>query len=120
MAVKTAPDKARKSRKRPARQPPKKRGFLGRYWWAFVAAPFVLLFLLFATLLFVYSRLDLPATPPPLQTTYILDRDGNVLGTFHASVDRTIIPFHQMPESLRDAVLAARSEERRVGKECRL
>jgi penicillin-binding protein 1A len=110
LAVKTAPDKAPKSRKRPPRQPPKKRGFFRRYWWAFVAAPFVLLFLLFATLLFVYSRLDLPATPPPLQTTYILDRDGNVLGTFHASVDRTIIPFNQMPESLRDAVLAAEDQ----------
>jgi len=106
----TAPDKAPKSRKRPPRQPPKKRGFLRRYWWAFVAAPFVLLFLLFATLLFVYSRLDLPATPPPLQTTYILDRDGNVLGTFHASVDRTIIPFNQMSQSLRDAVLAAEDQ----------
>jgi penicillin-binding protein 1A len=68
------------------------------------------MFLLFAMLLFVYSRLDLPATPPPLQTTYILDRDGNVLGTFHASVDRTIIPFHQMPESLREAVLAAEDQ----------
>src|SRR6266508_1328729 len=69
-----------------------------------------MLFLLLATLLFVYSRLDLPATPPPLQTTYILDRDGNVLGTFHASVDRTIIPFNRMPESLRDAVIAAEDQ----------
>ncbi|TMK31127.1 MAG: hypothetical protein E6G61_04370, partial [Actinobacteria bacterium] len=99
MTVKTAPKQAPKSPKRTPRQPPKKRGFLRRYWWAFAAAPFILLFLLLATLLFVYSRLDLPATPPPLQTTYILDRDGNVLGTFHASVDRTIIPFNQMPET---------------------
>ena len=110
MTVKTAPKQAPKSPKRTPRQPPKKRGFLRRYWWAFAAAPFVLLFLLLATLLFVYFRLDLPATPPPLQTTYILDRDGNVLGTFHASVDRTIIPFNQMPETLRDAVIAAEDQ----------
>jgi penicillin-binding protein 1A len=107
LAVKTKPEQAPKSPKRTPRQPPKQRGFLRRYWWAFAVAPFVLPFLLLATLLFVYSRLDLPATPPPLQTTYILDRDGNVLGTFHASVDRTIVPFNRMPESLRDAVIAA-------------
>ena len=110
MAVKTTPERAPKSPKRTPRQPPKKRGFLRRYWWAFAAAPFVLLFLLLATLLFVYSRLDLPATPPPLQTTYILDREGNVLGTFHASVDRTIVPFSRMPKSLRDAVIAVEDQ----------
>jgi penicillin-binding protein 1A len=110
LAVKTTPERAPKSPKRTPRQPPKKRGFLRRYWWAFAAAPFVLLFLLLATLLFVYSRLDLPATPPPLQTTYILDREGNVLGTFHASVDRTIVPFNRMPKSLRDAVIAAEDQ----------
>jgi penicillin-binding protein 1A len=110
LAVKTTPEQAPKSPKRTPRQPPKQRGFLRRYWWAFAAAPFVLLFLLLATLLFVYSRLDLPATPPPLQTTYILDREGNVLGTFHASVDRTIVPFNRMPKSLRDAVLAAEDQ----------
>jgi penicillin-binding protein 1A len=109
LAVKTAPEEAPKSRKRPRHQP-KKRGFFRRYWWAFVAAPFVLLFMLFATLLFVYSRLQLPATPPPLQTTYVLDRAGNVLGTFHASVDRTIIPLNQMPQSLRDAVISAEDQ----------
>jgi membrane peptidoglycan carboxypeptidase len=110
LAVKTTPERAPKSPKRTPRQPPKKRGFLRRYWWAFAAAPFILLFLLLATLLFVYSRLDLPATPPPLQTTYVLDREGNVLGTFHASVDRTIVPFNRMPKSLRDAVIAAEDQ----------
>jgi penicillin-binding protein 1A len=110
LAVKTTPEQAPKSPKRTPRQPPKQRGFLRRYWWAFAAAPFVLLFLLLATLLFVYSRLDLPATPPPLQTTYILDREGNVLGTFHASVDRTIVPFNRMPKSLRDAVIAVEDQ----------
>jgi penicillin-binding protein 1A len=110
LAVKTTPERAPKSPKRAPRQPPRKRGFLRRYWWAFAAAPFVLLFLLLATLLFVYSRLDLPATPPPLQTTYVLDREGNVLGTFHASVDRTIVPFSRMPKSLRDAVIAAEDQ----------
>jgi len=63
------------------------------------------------TLVYVYARLDLPATPPPLQTTYVLDRNGDVLATFHASVDRTIIPFREMPEPLREAVIAAEDQD---------
>ena len=49
----------------------------------------------------------LPSTPPPLQTTYVYDRGGNLLTTLHSSVDRTIVPIDQMPKSLRNAVIAA-------------
>ena len=34
------------------------------------------------------------------------DRNGSLLASIHGAVDRTIIPFDQMPESLRDAVLS--------------
>ncbi len=59
-----------------------------------------------ATLLFVYSQLDLPETPPPLQTTFVYDRDGRQIATLHAAVNRTIIPFEDMDASIRDAVIA--------------
>ncbi len=111
MAVKTAPEEAPKPRKHAPRKPAKKRGFFRRYWWAFVLAPFVVIASVLATLLYVYARLQLPATPPPLQTTYVLDRHGDVIGTFHASVDRTIVPIDQMSQTLRDAVVAAEDKD---------
>ena len=109
MAVKTAPEKARG--KHAVRKPSEKRGFFRRYWWAFVLTPVVAIAAALVTLLYVYSQLQLPPTPPPLQTTYVLDRHGNVIGTFHTSVDRTIIPFAQMPPPLRDAVVAAEDKD---------
>lgn len=62
-------------------------------------------------LYYAYARLELPAAPPPLQTTYLYDRHGNLLTTLHASVDRTIIPLEQMPRSLREAVVSAEDED---------
>ena len=41
-----------------------------------------------------------------MQTTFVYDRNGDLLSTFHGSVDRTLIPLQQMPQHLRDAVLA--------------
>jgi penicillin-binding protein 1A len=54
-----------------------------------------------------YSQLEIPATPPPLQTTQVLDVHGKVIGEYHATIDRTVVPFSEMPVHLRDAVLAA-------------
>jgi membrane peptidoglycan carboxypeptidase len=82
------------------------RGFFRRYWWVFVALPLLGAVLVFAMLLYVYAHLKLPDTPPPLQTTYIYASDGRLIGTLHASVDRTIIPFRKMPRSFRNAVIA--------------
>ncbi|MGA9159449.1 MAG: transglycosylase domain-containing protein, partial [Actinomycetota bacterium] len=61
---------------------------------------------LLLTLFYVYSQLELPKTPPPLQTTYIYDREGNQLATLHSTVDRTIIPISDMPLQLQHAVIA--------------
>jgi penicillin-binding protein 1A len=112
LAVKTKPEEASKRPKRaPQRSATEERSFFRRYWWAFVAVPAGGILLVLLTLLYVYVRLQLPATPPPLQTTYVLDRNGHVIGTFHSSVDRTIIPFSQMPKDLREAVIAAEDKD---------
>jgi len=77
----------------------------------FVAAPLVVVLAVLATLYAMYRRLELPTTPPPLQTTYVYDRDGRLLTTLHSTVDRTIIPLERMPKSLRSAVIAAEDED---------
>jgi penicillin-binding protein 1A len=82
------------------------KGWLKRWWWVFVVAPAGAVLLVLLTLIWIYSRLELPKTPPPLQTTYIYDRHGNQIATLHASVDRTIIPLSEMPKHLRNAVIA--------------
>ena len=107
LAVKTAPARAPKGRKH---APSKKRkGFkawLRRWWWVFVVVPLVAVIGLLLTLFYVYSQLELPKTPPPLQTTYIYDREGHQIATLHSTVDRTIIPLSDMPPQLRHAVIA--------------
>jgi penicillin-binding protein 1A len=87
-----------------------KRGFFRRWWWAFVAVPLVGVLGLLGTLYYLYTQLELPSTPPPLQTTYIYDRDHHLLATLHSTVDRTIIPFQDMPVGLRNAVIAAEDD----------
>src|ERR687892_390222 len=82
------------------------KGWLKRWWWVFIVAPAGALLLVLLTLIWIYSRLELPKTPPPLQTTYIYDRHGDQIATLHASVDRTIIPLSEMPKHLRNAVIS--------------
>ncbi|HEX5938266.1 MAG TPA: transglycosylase domain-containing protein [Actinomycetota bacterium] len=82
------------------------RGFFRRYWWVFALAPVVLVLLGFGALAFAYTRIELPRALPPVQTTFVYDRNDQLLSTFHGSVDRTLIPFGQMPRHLREAVIA--------------
>ena len=107
LAIKTAPARAPRRRKH---APTKKRkGFkpwLRRWWWVFVVVPLVAAIGLLLTLFYVYSQLELPETPPPLQTTYIYDRQCHQIATLHSTVDRTIIPLSDMPPQLRHAVIA--------------
>ena len=107
MAVDTARKRAQRGRKHaPRKTRTKRKGFFRRYWWVFVAVPMVGFLSVAGALFYVYAHLELPATPPPLQTTYIYDADGNVISTLHATIDRTIIPFSDMPKTLRNAVIA--------------
>ena len=114
MAVDTAPARARKGRKHAPRKKRKPKGFkawLRRWWWVFFVVPAVAILGVIGVLTYVYSRLELPETPPPLQTTYIYDRDGRLLTTLHATVDRTVIPLSEMPRSIRDAVIAVEDKD---------
>ena len=54
----------------------------------------------------LYATTSLPEIPPLAETTVLLDRSGNEVAELHAGVDRVLIPFSQMPESLREAVVA--------------
>ncbi|HSD48239.1 MAG TPA: transglycosylase domain-containing protein [Actinomycetota bacterium] len=111
MAVKTPARRPSKGRKHAPRKNRKRRagikGFFRRWWWAFVAVPLVGVLGALATLYYLYTQLELPSTPPPLQTSYVYDRDGKLLTTLHAGVDRTIVPIDQIPMDLRNAVVAA-------------
>ena len=111
LAVETAPARAPKGRKHaPSTKRKGFRAWLRRWWWVFVVVPLVGVIGLLVTLLYVYSQLELPQTPPPLQTTYIYDRDGHQIATLHASVDRTIIPLSKMPDQLRNAVISVEDQ----------
>jgi penicillin-binding protein 1A len=83
-----------------------RKGFLRRYWWAFLLTPVALALLGLGILVVAYARLELPKTLPPVQTTFVYDRNGDLLSTIHGAVDRTLIPMGQMPQHLRDAVIA--------------
>jgi penicillin-binding protein 1A len=60
----------------------------------------------FLVLFIAYLRIDLPKALPPVQTSFVYDRDGRLLSTIHGSVDRTLIPLEEMPEHTREAVIA--------------
>jgi membrane peptidoglycan carboxypeptidase len=43
---------------------------------------------------------------PPRQTTIVEDADGHVMNALRGAVNRTVIPFSQMPVCLREATIA--------------
>ena len=102
----TRPDRAKHvprhagSRKRKQEKDPTKNGFFRRFWWVFVLVPIVAFVGLFGTLWYVYSRIEIPNAPPGPQTTFVYDRNGKVITTLHAEVNRTEISLNQMPDSL--------------------
>jgi penicillin-binding protein 1A len=75
---------------------------------AWIAILSILLPMLSVTgsLVALYATTELPAIPPLAETTMLLDRRGNEVAALHAEVDRVLIPFTQMPLSLRRAVVA--------------
>ena len=114
LAVDTAPTRTSRGPRHAPRKPRSQRGFkawLRRWWWVFVVVPAAAVLLVLGMLVYVYAQLELPATPPPLQTTYIYDRHGNQIATLHAGVDRTIIPLSEMPRTLRRAVIAVEDQD---------
>ncbi|MEO8424720.1 MAG: transglycosylase domain-containing protein [Actinomycetota bacterium] len=83
-----------------------KKGFFRRFWWVLLAVPVVVVLAVGGALVYAYSQIELPGTYPPIQSTFMYDRNGSLLASIHGAVDRTIIPFDQMPEHLRDAVIS--------------
>ncbi|MEX0834196.1 MAG: transglycosylase domain-containing protein [Actinomycetota bacterium] len=75
---------------------------------ALLLGPPILAAIAFASL---YATTDIPAKPPLLQTTHLFDRDGKEIATLHRSIDRTVIPLSDMPESLRNAVIAVEDQD---------
>ncbi|MGE5460838.1 MAG: transglycosylase domain-containing protein, partial [Solirubrobacterales bacterium] len=111
MADRSAARRPSKGRKhapsRSRKRKPGVTGWLRRWWWVLVAVPLLGVLGVLGTLYYLYTQLELPLTPPPLQTTYVYDHAGNLLTTLHSSVDRTIVPIDDMPASLRHAVVSA-------------
>ena len=83
-----------------------KKGFFRRFWWVFITVPVVVVLAGAGALVYAYSQIELPRALPPIQSTFMYDRNGSLLASIHGAVDRTIIPFDQMPEHLRDAVIS--------------
>jgi len=72
----------------------------------FVGVPAVIAIGLVATIWFAYANISIPNAPPQAQTTFVYDIHGKQIASFHATVNRTDIPFSDMPASLRQAVIA--------------
>jgi membrane peptidoglycan carboxypeptidase len=60
---------------------------------------------------YAYARIELPTALPPIQTTYLYDRDGELITTLHGAVDRTIVPLSEMSPHIKDAVIATEDHE---------
>jgi penicillin-binding protein 1A len=77
-----------------------------RVAWIAVLAVFLPLLSVTGALVALFLTTELPDIPPLAETTKLLDRDGHEVAELHAGVDRVLIPFAQMPMSLRRAVVA--------------
>jgi penicillin-binding protein 1A len=101
-------------RSRRAKKAPKgggKKPLFKRWWFWALLSPVILGLLGIGTLAIAYARIELPKTLPPIQTSYLYDRNGTFLTTLHGTVDRTIIGLDEMSPHLREAVLAVEDHD---------
>jgi penicillin-binding protein 1A len=54
---------------------------------------------------------DLPKAPAPEQTTFVYDRRGRLIGTLHAGINRTVIGDEEIPQVVKDAVVAVEDKD---------
>jgi len=102
---KTAP--AGRAGTKPAGENPTRKSFLRRRWWLLVLlTPLILALLGGIGLYIAYARIKLPEALPPIQTTYVYDRNGHLLTKLHGSVDRTVVTLDDISPHLKDAVIA--------------
>ncbi len=83
-----------------------KKGWFRRYWWIFPAVPLVLIIGVLVALYVAYQRIELPEALPPIRSTFLYDRNGEIIASLHGSVDRTIVGLGQISPNLQHAVLA--------------
>ena len=108
-AASTGPGSARSAK---ASTGPKKKSFLRRKWWLLLLlTPLVVMALAGIGLYVAYARITLPETLPPIQTTYLYDRNGHLLTTLHGAVDRTLVPLSQISPHMIDAVIATEDHD---------
>ena len=73
-------------------------------------------FFSFALLLFAWFAKDLPS-PNKInsrllsESTKILDREGNLIYEVHGDKNRTVIPFNEMPQNIKNATIAIEDRE---------
>jgi len=53
-----------------------------------------------------YTDIQVPQEPPLAQTTYLYDRNGKLITTLHAEVNRTPVPLSKISPDLQHAVIA--------------
>ena len=106
MAIDT-PTRPEGAKHAPKHTPSKrKKGFFRRFWWVFVLVPLLVVAALAGSLYVAYARIQLPEGVPPIRTSYLYDRNGELLTSLHGAVDRKIVGLNQISENLQDAVLA--------------
>jgi penicillin-binding protein 1A len=73
--------------------------------------PLVLGALTILGLFIAYTRITLPETFPPIQTTYVYDRNGRLITTLHGAVNRTEVPLEEISPHMVDAVIATEDHD---------
>jgi 1A family penicillin-binding protein len=58
-----------------------------------------------------YTDIPLPKAPPMPQTTYVYDRNGRLITTLHAGVNRTEVPLSKISQNLKDAIIALEDKD---------
>jgi penicillin-binding protein 1A len=66
--------------------------------------------IVFGALAYVYAKLPLDLNVTQAQTSYLYDLDNDLLTTLEQGVDRRELAFEDMPEIIRQAVIAAEDE----------
>ena len=89
-----------------------RRGFIRRRWWLFVLLlPVALGIVGGVAFAIAYTQIELPNRLPPIRTTYVYDRNGELITTLHGAVDRTIVPLGGISQPMRDAVVATEDHD---------